>query len=87
MNLTLKEFYRILDKLPIEDYIVALKYKYNHEKEFSYSNQILEWDCDDYVWLNDWDEGYTSNGEVYVIGFVAVDELDIEGMCGNVSSN
>lgn len=77
--LTLDEFFKLLLGLPHDTYIVELHYKYNHEKEFIVSNEILEPYNDDYIWVNDWDEGQTTSGEVYVGGFISIYDLDIHG--------
>ncbi len=61
------------------DLIVRLAYKYKWEKDYNKSNEILEYigDKDDWMWLNDWDEGYDS---VMVLGFIPVDDISFFSM-------
>lgn len=79
--MTLKELFDTLENLPLQDYIVSLRYKYKHEKNFDESNEYLYYDpnycC--YVWFNDWNEGYTTGGTVQVVGFCPLSEIDIDG--------
>lgn len=81
MTMTLKELFDILENGPLQDYIVCLRYKYNHEKYYEESNEYIYYDpkyrC--YVWLKDWNEGYTTGGNVQVVGFCPVSEIDIHG--------
>ena len=77
--MTLEEFFKKLySNMVYEDIIVRLKYKYNYEDEWTYSNEILEYDGNilGYCWLNDWDEGQQ---DVVVLGYIPVDEIKIEG--------
>ena len=57
--MTLDEFYNLIDKLKADRFplIVKLKYKYNHETEYTVSTEILDYYDDMYVWVNDWYEG------------------------------
>ena len=80
--MTLEEFFdKLYNDRVCEDIIVRLKYKYSHEDEWTYSNEILEYDgnysCGIYCWLNDWDEGQQ---DVVVLGYIPVDEIKIEGV-------
>lgn len=74
--MTLEQFFKKLDTLPRNDYIVLLAYKYDWEKEYMVSNEILEYygTRDEYVWLNDWNEGQQ---DVKVLGFINVDEVEV----------
>lgn len=74
--LNLEQFFKRLDREPRNDYIVRLAYKYNWEKEYTVSNEILEYDGehDYYIWLNDWDEGQQ---DVKVLGYICIDEVDV----------
>lgn len=73
--MTEQGFNKWLENQPVEDMIVALKYKYSHEKEWTYSNEILEVDpSGEYIWQNDWNEGQT---EVEVIGCIPISEIDV----------
>ena len=73
MGLTKHEFFNLI-KDEHEKYIVRLAYKYDWEKEYDISNEILEWDdsFNNYVWLNDWNEGQS---DVYVLGFIKVSDV------------
>ena len=78
IQISLDRFFGELDKMEYVpgDIIIRLKYKYDYENTYSYSNEILEYSGDDgWIWLNDWDEGYTSGGEVWVLGYVSVDDI------------
>lgn len=67
----LDKFFEIIENEQT-DYIVRLAYKFEFEKDYDISNEILEWDSDGYVWVNDWYEGQT---DVYVIGFIKVSDV------------
>ena len=60
--------------------IVKIKYKYDHEKEWTISNEILEPNFghsigDVWSWLNDWDEGQQQK---YVIGWIPLSDVDFD---------
>ena len=73
-----KEFFEWLKSQPIEDYIVCVEYKYDHEKDYTRSNELLIWDNEvnggQYVWLNDWWEGQQ---DVTILASIAIADLDI----------
>ena len=73
MLLTLNRFFEKIENEP-DDYVVKLAYKYNWEKDYTISNEIIEWEysSSDYVWLNDWNEGYDF---IYVVGFIKVSDV------------
>ena len=75
--MTLKDFFDKLNDLPIQKYLVDMRYKYDHEDKWERRNEILEydWDVDDYAWLNDWDEGQQC---VEVLGFIAIDDISVD---------
>lgn len=73
--MTLDEFFEWLKTQTIETMIVSLRYKYSWEKEWTYSNEILEVDIfvdGFYIWLNDWDEGQT---DVEVLGCIPLSDV------------
>lgn len=72
----LDEFFKLIKDKPIEDYVVKLRYRYSFEDDWTYSNEILEWDpdLDDYEWCNDWYEGYD---EIEVLGYIAVVNVNV----------
>ena len=73
--MSLNDFFKYLEGKPIEDYIVKLRYKYSWEPDWNYSNEILECTFDlNYIWNNDWNEGYD---DVEVLGYIAVADIDI----------
>lgn len=69
----LDEFFETAD-IGKGDYIVRLKYKYDWEKEYRYSNEVVsyEFDRDSWVWLNDWCEG---EKDVEVVAYIAIDDI------------
>ena len=74
----LDDFFKLLDKLPVDDYIVRIKLKYDHETDYQYTNELLIYDGSDYEgsiyhWDNDWDEGQQ---DIEVIGYISVSEVD-----------
>lgn len=78
--MTLKEFSERLESDSIEDKIVSLRYKYSFEKDWTYSNEILEVDMNvegNYVWLNDWNEGQE---EIEILGYVNVSDVMISSI-------
>ena len=82
-GISLDEFFEILDKEPYQRaFIVKLAYKYDFESSFDVDNEILDVDNYGYVWLNDWDEGQTSHGTVRVLGYVAVDDVEMPEIGG-----
>lgn len=75
--MTLDDMFDLIEAhQPKDDYVVRLKLKYNHEKEYRYTTEILTFDgsygagC--FVWENDWDEG---EQDVEVIGFMSLEVL------------
>lgn len=75
----LNTFFEMLDSDDFlrTDYIVRLKYKYDWEKDYTFSNEYLEYSGNDdsWLWLNDWNEGQT---DVEVIGYVAIEDVNVQ---------
>lgn len=69
----LDDFFKFLAKLPVDDYVVRLKLKYDDEKDYRYTNEILEFDDDNYLWANDWNEG---EQDVQVLGYMPISEIN-----------
>ena len=83
-GMTLEDFFDLLEQEHCwNDLIVRIAYKYDHEKEYTITNEILTHDypTDTYIWENDWDEGQQ---DVYVLGFVKVEDIDIPGFKSGV---
>ena len=62
---------------PVDDKIVYLRFKYDHEETWTYSKEILEVDMyadDFYVWENDWYEGQQ---KVEILGCISIDDVDV----------
>lgn len=76
MKISLDEFFKIIENKQ-EDYIVKLAYKHNWEKDYHISNEVLEYDYsdNDYIWLNDWNEGET---DIYVLGYIKISDEYID---------
>lgn len=76
--LTLDEFFDIIKTMPSTDYIVKLRYRYDYEKEWTVTNEILEYYADskseNYIWLNDWFEGQQW---VEIMGFIPVEDVEV----------
>ena len=73
--MTLEKLFETLEDATYCEYIVRLKYKYDWETEYTYSNElILDNGRGDWYWQNDWDEGQT---DVEVVGFMAVDDVAV----------
>ena len=76
--MTLDELFEILNKPTTthQDYIIKLKYRYSFEEKYTIENQILEYDGseNEYIWLDDWDEG---QDDVEVLGYIAVQDVQI----------
>lgn len=71
-------FFKLLDTLPVDDYIVRIKLKYDNETDYRYTNELLLYEGSDYegsiyIWNNDWNEG---EQDVEVIGYIPVSEVD-----------
>lgn len=74
--MTLEAMFEKLDACDYAtDYIVRLKYKYDWENQYEYSNEVLESYDGRYVWLNDWNEGQK---DVEVLGFVAIEDIPVK---------
>lgn len=74
----LDDFLKFVSTLPVDDYVIRLKLKYDHEKDYRYTNELLIYDGSDYEgsiyhWDNDWDEGQQ---DVEVVGYIAVSDID-----------
>lgn len=73
--MTLDKFYKTVEQLNLrEDLIVKVGYKYKWEKDYTFTNEYLEYiTCrDDWEWLNDWHEGQQ---DVKVIGFISMSNV------------
>lgn len=83
-DLTVSDFCEMLDlyDLPgtdiVDVLIVKIKYKYDHETEWTIDNEIMEpcigYSGDVWTWLNDWDEGQQQQ---YVLGWIALSDLEV----------
>lgn len=69
-----EQFFKWLDEQPIDDKIVRIRYKYSIDREWTYSNEVLEFCDSDYVWLNDWWEGQE---EVEILGCISLDNVEV----------
>lgn len=58
------------------DYLVRLRYKHYSEKEWTYTNEYLEFNAGymEWCWLNDWYEGQQ---DIEFLGFIAVDDIEV----------
>ena len=59
----------------VEDVIVGIKMKYNHENEYEWLNVIFSYnDTKEYgIWEYDWWEGQQ---EVYLVGIIPISEIE-----------
>ena len=76
-SMTEEQFNEWLKTQPLEDKLVYLKYKYAHEDEWTFSNEILEVDMSVdgyYIWSHDWDEGQQ---DVEILGCIAISDIDV----------
>ena len=68
---------RILNSnLPYEYMLVHVAYKYSHEKQYTYSNELLLFDvhyANYYCWYNDWYEGQE---DVIFLEFMPISKLN-----------
>ena len=75
--MTLDQFYNTIKHLNLyQDLIVKLCYKYKWEKDYTFTNEYLQYiPCrDDWEWLNDWNEGQQ---DVKVIGFIPISNVTV----------
>ena len=75
--MTLDKFYKKIEQLNLrEDLIVKIAYKYKWEKDYTFTNEYLQYiPCrDDWEWLNDWNEGQQ---DVKVIGFISMSNVTV----------
>lgn len=78
--MTIETFNKLLEKQPLTDKLVFLKYKYSHERNWTVSNEYLEVCVDsenNYAWLYDWYEGQE---EVEIIGFINIDNSNLQAL-------
>lgn len=68
------------------DYIVRVRYKYEWETKWRYSNEYLEfdWMCCGWCWLDDWNEGQQ---DVEFLGFIAVDDIEVPAIPSDDTSH
>jgi len=76
--MTLDEFMKFIRTQPIDDYIVRIQYKYNHEDNYTYTNEYLyayiSTSGINYIWIDDWYEGQE---DVTIIGFIPIEAVTI----------
>lgn len=75
--MTLDQFYNTIKQLNLhEDLIVKLGYRYKWEKDYTFTNEYLQYMPykDDWEWLNDWHEGQQ---DVQVIGFIPISNVTV----------
>lgn len=62
-----------------EPIIVRLKYKYDHDTKWTEDNELMTTEIgfnnDQYIWMNDWDEGQQQK---FVIGWIRLSEVNFE---------
>jgi len=74
--MTLDELFEKLETEVYDDFLVRLKYKYDWEEQYDYSNVMLCADGQgDWYWSWDWNEGQT---DVTVIGYVAIEDIPVK---------
>lgn len=62
-----------------QDYLVRIRLKYDHEKEWHEINELLLFDPeipDMYGWYNDWNEGESFQ----IVGYIALNDIKIDEM-------
>lgn len=71
------EIEKMLDESSIRtDYLVALRYRYDFESEWTRSNELLLFgEFGDYYWQDDWYEGQQ---HIEVDGIIPISEIVIE---------
>lgn len=73
----LQAFYKtVYEKYHFDDLLVFMRYKYDFETEWNYSNQLFLFESDDigHVWQRDWDEGQQ---DVEILAFMRIDDIVI----------
>ena len=83
----LEIFFKHLRQQPTrKNYIVRLAYKYNYERNFHFDNFFLMWDprLDDWVWLDDWNEGQEY---VFVVACVALEHVFVDYLDTDMRGN
>ena len=80
--MTYNEFNAYLNKV-VEEYvhkiecmetlIITIKYKYDWEKEYRITNEILQSANCEYCWLSDWWEG---EEDIELLGIIALSEVE-----------
>lgn len=71
-SIAIKQIEDKVGELDCDTYIVHLKYKYDFEKSYIDSYEVVEHCYDRNTWFNDWCEGQT---DVVVLGILAFNEI------------
>lgn len=76
--MTYEELNARLSELEPDDYIVRVRYKYNHEMAWIEENEILTYNGgeDRFEWENDWHEGQE---RVELVGWIKVRDVEVLG--------
>lgn len=79
--MTLEAFEKYIRKLPVSDYLVKIRLKYEHEKYYRYTNElcIWNWETNVYEWFMDWNEG---EQDIEILGCIDLDDVYIENTLG-----
>lgn len=81
--MSLDEFMEYIKTQIVTDYIVRLKYKYNHETDYTITNEIFVCEIGEdgvnYLWLNDWYEGQQ---DIKVLGCIPVESVTMPNFKG-----
>lgn len=79
--MTLEVFERYIKQLPVSNYLVKIRLKYEHEKHYRYTHElcIWNWETNKYEWYMDWNEG---EQDIEILGCIDLDDVDIENTLG-----
>ena len=72
--MTKEAFDDYIFKLVPDTYIVRIKMKYSSEKEYVYTNEVLDWCGGYFEWLNDWWEGQQ---DVQILGCIPLRDVEV----------
>lgn len=70
--MTLEEFYDKL-KFDFNTYIVKIKQRYSHEKEYDYVTATCWVSADGFEWDWDWNEGQE---DVVIVSYITMEDID-----------
>ncbi len=79
--MTLQVFRKYIKQLPVSNYLVKIRLKYDNEKYYRYTHELFiwNWETNEYEWYMDWNEG---EQDIEILGCIDLDDVIIENTLG-----